>query len=724
MSIVPYNTNHEIVYHDPNHGILVLHNNQKNSIQLLSTIDHNYGFNAPHFSPKLNQSSNTSNASSHQCPNCGFTWPKFESESTPQFRRRRSDTSTNNMSTALSLNQHSSVNSEQLSLGFMHSNYFKVLANLPYNDHQIGEQSNNDSLPEDIFNQGYFERFFKKITPFVLGSGAHAQVYKVMHVLNKLELGVYAIKRISIGDHSAFLDQVLYEVLILHQISTKGANENNLIRYNHVWLEMGDLEDLKTYFLPHVSSTKENKKNDDKVPYVFILQQYCDGGHLEDLIVNSCKLEDNMNLKDKLALERIKRRQKRTCSSNRNDDQNSKPKWLSDIEIWKLFKDVSNGVNYLHEHGILHRDLKPSNCLLDTRYAIDEYTHEGYFRSLEEFDNFISKFPKVLVSDFGEGKFIDKQYIVNKDLGEDDEERRGNTGTLEFTAPELWLYANYDPSVKPEKQRFVYGFTYKSDIYSLGLILCWLCVGSLPFSTYIVGENDPDKVKNSIATWYLNLSEKSFHVWFASYIKNTRSDLSFYTNPIQDFEKLIYLMLKGHADGSNDEFPDRVKSSEVMKYLEAMKWKRFIGNRRSSIDELNIDTLDTSITTTSNYDESLCKEEEEEDDDALDLTKARSDSKMTLNSKSTMAYSEKFDGSFKRPLSTFSSNSSEFAIAVYLINIIVLDFVQAHTIAKYLNLVSFAIGLLLQFPFKWKLVLLLFNTVIVLALAIKTLFIF
>lgn len=586
MSIVPYNYNSEIVYHDPNYGILVLHNNQQNSIQLLSTIDQP---DRGQFRRHSSEPFNTNNFEiprehdSNECPNCGFRW------SHQRYQKRRNNESPAMTSSSLdSPGEMVPVSKSRYPLGFMHNDYFKVLANLPFDGDKYKLASPNSSikrLPKEIFNQGYFKRFFKKIPPYVLGSGAHAQVYKVMHVLNEIQLGTYAIKRISIGDHSTFLDQVLTEVLILYELSTQGANENNLIRYNHVWLEMGDINDLNTYFLPNDDGDQRDLNS--KVPYVFILQQYAGGGHLEELISKNFQKEKIMSLKDKVGMERMKRRMKKGSIPQEKDGEDHHKRWLSDFEIWKFFKDVANGVNYLHLKGILHRDLKPSNCLLDVEYDSNGLDDLVTFNSVSDLEQLVSIMPKVLVSDFGEGKFIDKQYLANKHLSSSSEERQGNTGTLEFTAPELWLFANYDPSAEHERQRFVYGFTYSSDIYSLGLILCWLCVGSLPFSSYIIDRTNPDQVRESIAQWYFDLNASRFRDWFTSQIEGTRGTRDFYTEPLQDFEKLIYLMIKGNNGDFTRGIAERINCAEVMKFLDAIKWKRFIKPNKSKIHEMD-----------------------------------------------------------------------------------------------------------------------------------------
>jgi serine/threonine protein kinase len=556
MSIVPYNPNNEIVYHDTSHGIIVVHNSQLQKIQLLSTKPGD----APIVKdPVIEDRRYTSGGgnggggggNSRKCPNCGFVWGEYPHGSTDY----------NTMVDIAKIDKFEFNRLfSSLPQGFMRHEYFKLLEKLPTNaTASSGSSSGGASsfqLPYDIFNQGYFEKFFKKVPPYELGSGAHAFVYKVVHVLNDIQLGTYAVKRINVGNKFEFLDQVLNEVLILYELSVKGANENNLIRYNHVWLELGDINDLSAYVVGNEDRTNI------QIPYVYILQQYCDGGHLEDMIIKNFQKEKILSQKERLVLERQQRIWKRTHKESDEPDR----KWLNEIEIWKFFKDVATGVNYLHLHGILHRDLKPSNCLLDSQYQ-NRQSEVHVFNNVDEFEEYLESMPKVFLSDFGEGLFIDKysipepnDYIHNKYNSE--YKREGNTGTLEFTAPELWLYS--DP-LESESKSFIHNFTYQSDVYSLGLILCYLCVGELPFSTDIENVPDPQVIRDRIIAWYSNLTPQGFSTWFNETMEKKRIKNQFR----DDFMQLIYAMIKG------DDEVGRASSMEILRELDTIKAQRF-----------------------------------------------------------------------------------------------------------------------------------------------------
>ncbi|CAF9942396.1 putative serine/threonine-protein kinase iks1 [Imshaugia aleurites] len=192
------------------------------------------------------------------------------------------------------------------------------------------------------------------------------------------------------------------------------------------------------------------------VPCAFILQQYCNAGDLHGYVLNSAKRSTSPHdLK-----ERVRRRSK----NKPEQPQGLSGRKLPFEEIYSFFKDITSGLNHLHINGYIHRDLKPSNCLLH-----DDGTGER---------------PRVLVSDFGEVQVED---MVRKSTGA--------TGTISYCAPE----------VLRRHSSGVYGnFTRKSDIFSLGMILYFLCFARLPYShADILNEEneDLDQLRHEITTW-------------------------------------------------------------------------------------------------------------------------------------------------------------------------------------------------------------------------------
>ncbi|KAF8004878.1 hypothetical protein HF325_000335 [Metschnikowia pulcherrima] len=614
MSVVPYRglENGRIVYHDPASQILVVHNNRDNSVELYGS--DNFSREIPEsfspFSPGTLQHQKlyrNSPSDTDCCPNCGANIGDFLEHRNLHFSRR--DLPNQRSRSSSYRGSHSGNDSYEfppffspgVGTHFMDQDYFHLLAELPFDVESTGralegslQQTEDGIYTKDFFNQGYFSRFFRKIPPGILGSGAHAQVFKVAHVLKDIQLGVFAVKRINVGDHILFLDQVLNEVLILYELSVKGANENNLIRYNHVWMEYGELNDLATFILdPYAEKSV-------KVPYVYILQQYCDGGHLENVINRNFLRHEQMSMKERLDEERSRRRGRK--NSGEKPAETDLKVWLSELEIWKFFADITNGVAYLHAHGILHRDLKPSNCLLESEYVPGKGHNSELLLTEDAFEKTVSALPKVLVSDFGEGKFLNKKPQMG--LSSVDDERRGNTGTLEFTDPKLWLYDH--PDNLERKPKFAHQFTYDSDIYSLGMILCYLCVGKLPFADVLTNMNNPELVRQEIADWHINLTPESFQEWFEHKNIAIKGGLS----PIlDDFRVLIYLMIKGQP-GTSKPSPEM-----TMQCLDSIKWRRFILQRNRSRSAATITDMGNLSPYKSSGDSDLAKDKEESEDE-------------------------------------------------------------------------------------------------------------
>ena len=159
------------------------------------------------------------------------------------------------------------------------------------------------NLSDSSINQGYYRRFFRE--DIKLGRGAGGSVFKCQHVLDGIELGVYAVKKVPVGDNHDWLNRMLREVHILENL-----RHSNIIEYKHAWLEYHQL----TPFGP-------------PIPCLFILMQLAEGGNLEEFVLNN-----NMNL---------------------------------DVSLYcDWFEQICHGLAHLHRCGILHRDLKPSNILL------------------------------------------------------------------------------------------------------------------------------------------------------------------------------------------------------------------------------------------------------------------------------------------------------------------------------------------------------------------------
>lgn len=164
-------------------------------------------------------------------------------------------------------------------------------------------------LPPGLLNTGYYARFFVETKE--LGSGSFGAVYLCRHVLDDLELGDYAVKKVPVGDNKVWLRNMVREVKTFERL-----HHPNIVEYKHSWLELSRRSD----FCP-------------LVPFLFILMQYCNGGSLDELLF----VDGNpLHPKQPLAV----------------------------TQVWRFLLDVLLGLQHLHRQGILHRDLKPTNILL------------------------------------------------------------------------------------------------------------------------------------------------------------------------------------------------------------------------------------------------------------------------------------------------------------------------------------------------------------------------
>ena len=87
----------------------------------------------------------------------------------------------------------------------------------------------------------------------------------------------------------------------------------------------------------------------------------------------------------------------------------AKGKYLSELNIWKYFHQITSAVQYMHEHRILHRDLKPANILLTAKGQI-KVTDFGLSRGM-------SDGTAVIYSKVGTPLYMAPEVIIGKGYG-------------------------------------------------------------------------------------------------------------------------------------------------------------------------------------------------------------------------------------------------------------------------------------------------------------------
>ena len=105
---------------------------------------------------------------------------------------------------------------------------------------------------------------------------------------------------------------------------------------------------------------------------------------------------------------------------------------LTENEARVFFRQILNGLSYIHSMNVAHRDLKPENILLDI---------DG----------------RAKISDFGLSKYIDKYGMVST-----------SCGSPVYVSPEVISGCLYDPK--------------KSDMWSAGVIFYAMVTGQLPWT--------------------------------------------------------------------------------------------------------------------------------------------------------------------------------------------------------------------------------------------------
>ncbi|RKP38994.1 kinase-like domain-containing protein, partial [Dimargaris cristalligena] len=285
-------------------------------------------------------------------------------------------------------------------------------------------------LSPGIFNQGYYRNFF--VEEKKLGRGLRGSVFLCQHVLDKIPLGLYAVKKVAVGDNKVWLERMLREVKLLETL-----RHPNIIDYKHSWIELEQL----TRFGP-------------KVPCLFILMDCANGGNLEEYIEGSAEPNGSESASPHTNAQL-------PPTPTTPTDPRRRVRHLSLLQIYTMFHDICQGLLHLHTLGIIHRDIKPQNLLLHYSDHLHHHQHQHHRPSGKD----PSAMPRVILSDFGECE--DMSHLEQRD-------RTGATGTLEYMAPELLQV--------DQRGRYLDAYSVKADVWSLGMILYYLCYSKLPFT--------------------------------------------------------------------------------------------------------------------------------------------------------------------------------------------------------------------------------------------------
>uniref|UniRef100_A0A8B9BQ29 non-specific serine/threonine protein kinase n=1 Tax=Anser brachyrhynchus TaxID=132585 RepID=A0A8B9BQ29_9AVES len=260
--------------------------------------------------------------------------------------------------------------------------------------------------------QRQFSRYYNEFEELkLLGKGAFGAVIKVR---NKLDGCYYAVKRIRINTASKQFRRIKGEVTLLSRL-----NHENIVRYYNAWIEK---HESPAPIAPS-SETAEEKRVPTKADLILTTEESSDveanapppvltssvewstscersssnkfsGADQESsddddddgdgvfshsfLPTTDSESEiifDNEDENSKGHPVSIKIKLMEYCEKSTLRDTIDQGLYEDTSRLWRLFREILDGLAYIHEKGMIHRDLKPVNIFLDS----DDHVKIGDF---------------------------------------------------------------------------------------------------------------------------------------------------------------------------------------------------------------------------------------------------------------------------------------------------------------------------------------------------------